>query len=309
MVASNVWIEQPAGTVTSSESFRLADIPRTFNASINSLTIGKAEQSLGNWQRVKIGFQHEPASTDSQDDAQSNSPTPTLSITSHTATGEPNTQIKLSQTFIKDQLVTLIDLNTGSTPIRGELIPLENASLQKLLNGGTFLGTCQAMITGRKSEGEVRGTMELAKGNAGPEYGSWSRATIELQKVKWKGIFPHQLKAEIDVRDGTLGRQLVLGLGNHLNCHVSDTLKELWQDETLEAIPFDQLACEIEFDDRGLILVGKCKNLSGENTSGKLAYSLLARNNESLLRQPEERLLSLLNVLQAFGPMALPAAQ
>lgn len=298
----DAWIENPSKG--GNKEFRLADIPVGISSTFESLTIGKADRSLVSWNRVKIDFQPDTdgADTDGADtESGDTKSTAKLIFVSHKASGEPDTQITLSQSYAKDQLVTKLNLDTGSTPLAGELIPLEE-SLAALSVESTFVGTCDATQTGDLSEGAIRGMIQLSQGDLGNRYGSWQQAKINMQDLKWKGTMATRFKGELDIRSGAIGRQMVSGLITRLKCGNSETLDKLWDDNPKQAIPYDQLACELEFDWRGLILVGKCRNLEGKATNGTLAYSLLARNNESLLKQPEEKLIPLWSILQAFWP-------
>ncbi len=289
LTIGNAWIENPSAS--SNKQLRLEDIPLALSASLDSLTIGQLEQSLVTWNRVKLKF----------DPAKNTDNKPSIRFTSYTESNDPDTQIVLSQCYDKGQLVTKLNLDTGNTPLVGELIPHED-HLSDITKGSLFVGTCEATQKGDQSVGSIRGKVQLAEGELGPRYGNWQQANIELHEVKWTGMMVTRFKGEIDVRHGKLSRPIIWVLNDSLNCQSDSALKRLWEDESLTNIPFDQLACDIEFDYRGLILVGKCKNLDGDRTTGNLAYSILARRNESLLKQPEEKLIPLWSVLQALWP-------
>lgn len=166
-----------------------------------------------------------------------------------------------------------------------------------------FSGSLSATIPldGAPVTGEINGRLQLTA--VGLDSLRAERGAVEKLQLTWHGERIERFAGRIDVREGQLSRPLVYGMYQHLSMALFQPLADQFNDPAKHAwFEFTQLACDIELDKNGLVIVAGCGEIDGQTRSGAVAHAVVERNGEALLKQPELRPLPVQRLVQAWRP-------
>ncbi len=139
---------------------------------------------------------------------------------------------------------------------------------------------------------------ELSLSGLSSSYGS-----IEVEAIEWIGDKLVGLDGRLELRDGQIDRTVLRGACWNLETKPFERLNTLWEDPRHEtALPFSQLACQVELGGDGLTLVGGCDQIDGTLRGGAIAHSLLELDGEPLLREPKTRPLPIQRLVRTWFP-------
>jgi hypothetical protein len=129
------------------------------------------------------------------------------------------------------------------------------------------------------------------------------RGAVEKLQLAWRGEQIERFAGRIDLRNGWLSRPLIEGMNRHLSMEVFQPLCDRYQDPAEHAwFEFTQMACDVELDKNGLVIVAGCGEIDGQTRSGAVAHAVVEHNGEALLKQPELRPLPVQRLVQAWRP-------
>ena len=174
-----------------------------------------------------------------------------------------------------------------------------------MASNASFSGTATLDFVNKQERGNAQGIVQLAAVSG--EHASWSNARIELLELNWTDKRINRFHAHLEAREGSLNRLFVWGLYQMLKCHPEKALQSIWNSTSDDTpIPFDQLACEVELDQNGLSIYGRCGQIDGRRRTGTIAHAVLAEGEDPLLLEPKEKQQSPSNLVRALFPNAEP---
>lgn len=209
-----------------------------------------------------------------------------------------------------DGAVCRVEANTASLALPAAWL---STPFSRLLSGGeaTFSGTVTASVPvdGAPSTGEAAG--QLTAKSLQLHGLQAAHGEVVIDDLHWSEGRVDQLTGRVDLRDGRLSRPVVYGMCRWLAMEPFDTLEERYADPAQHAwFDFTQLACDVELDAEGLVLVAGCGQVDGAPRGGAVAHAVLEHNGQALLREPLQRPLPAQRLVQAWfpdDPAELPA--
>lgn len=138
-----------------------------------------------------------------------------------------------------------------------------------------------------------------------------ARGTIDVEELRFEGPRVERLAGRFELRDGRIARPVVYGMCRWLAMEPFAPLERDWADAATESFPFTQLACEVELDPSGLVLVAGCGEIDGRTRGGAVAHAVVERDGVPLLKEPSWRPLPAQRLVQAWrpdDPAELPAS-
>lgn len=164
-----------------------------------------------------------------------------------------------------------------------------------------FTGVLSAAtpLDGGPISGVLNGRLELK--SVGFDNLKAQRGVVERLEIVWQGEKFERFAGRIDLRDGTLSQSLVLGMNHHLSMDALQPVQERFAKSVVDAwFDFTQLACDVELDKNGLVIVAGCGEIDGQTRSGAVAHAVVEHNGQALLKQPQLRPLLTQRLVQAW---------
>ncbi|TWT96888.1 hypothetical protein Pla108_26630 [Botrimarina colliarenosi] len=156
-------------------------------------------------------------------------------------------------------------------------------------------------LDGGATVGEFTGQLTLAA--VGFEGLTANRGVVDLEPLSWNGERIERLAGRLDLRDGRLSRPVVYGMCRWLAMEPFAALETRWSTPgASEWFDYSQLACDVELDEKGLVIVAGCGEIDGERRSGAVAHAVVEHDGEALLKQPGLRPLPTQRLVQAWRP-------
>lgn len=177
--------------------------------------------------------------------------------------------------------------------------PLRAVAARQQHFSGSLLATIP--LDGAPMTGELDGRLQLTA----IDFDSLKaeRGVVEKLQLTWHGERIERFAGRIDLREGRLSRPFVYGMYQHLSMALFQPLADQFNDPAKHALfEFTQLACDVELDKNGLIIVAGCGEIDGQTRSGAVAHAVVEHNGEALLKQPELRPLPVQRLVQAWRP-------
>lgn len=166
-----------------------------------------------------------------------------------------------------------------------------------------FSGSLSATIPldGAPMTGELNGRLQLTA--IGFDSLRAERGVVEKLQLTWRSERIERLAGRIDLREGQLSRPLVYGMYQYLSMALFQPLADQFNNPAKHSLfAFTQLACDVELDRNGLVIVAGCGEIDGQTRSGSVAHAVVEHNGEALLKQPELRPLPVQRLVQAWRP-------
>lgn len=114
---------------------------------------------------------------------------------------------------------------------------------------------------------------------------------ITIDDLAWGQDRLVRFFGRIDLRDGRMSRPLVYGACCHLGLEPLGNMEAQYAAPTNDAwFPFTQLACDMELDAKGIVLVAGCGEIDGQPRGGAVAHAIVEHEGIALLREPRSKL-------------------
>ncbi|MEO0529119.1 MAG: hypothetical protein AAF266_00945 [Planctomycetota bacterium] len=179
-------------------------------------------------------------------------------------------------------------------------------------NGSRFSGRFVAELPrdGSAASGAASGHLEV-ESLATPQLEA-SHGSVAISDLAWGRGRLVRFFGQLDLRDGQMSRPLVYGACCHLAMEPLGKMEAQYAAPTKHAwFPFTQLACDVELDADGIVLVAGCGEIDGQRRGGAVAHAIVEYEGVALLREPRSKTplptQRLVNAWHPDDPAELPA--
>lgn len=221
--------------------------------------------------------------------------------------------VELSRNAAERGFVDRVSIDTTKAPLPAVWLPCPALASIDAGHGLRFRGVAQATWASADAPvvGEAIGRFEADDLD---ERGVRCRSAVaQVEELRWRGERIERVAGRFEARDGRLSRELAFGVNAWLEADAFPAMIRLYGDASDDAaggtVPFTQLACQVELDEEGLVLIAGCGEIDGVQRGGAVAHALLEHEGEALLREPRTRPLPtwrLVRALYSSGKAELP---